>query len=121
MKQCKQAADLKSMLFVQLIGDQPVHALIEELKHEKPFLFEKVLPVLGGFHTACAFLATIYRRFIESGLVDIAISAGIVEADSAEAALKGKRCKRGMRISKLIYEALLRLMIDELNWLMTND
>ena len=99
MKRCKQAADLKSMLFVQLIGDQPVHALIEELKHEKPFLFEKVLPVLGGFHTA----------------------AGIVEADSVEAALKGKRCKRGMRISKLIYEALLPLMIDELNWLMTND
>ena len=93
-------ADLKPMPFVQLFGDQPVYALIEEVKHENSVLYEKILPVLGGFHIACAFLATIYRKFKGSGLEDIAISAGIVEAGSAEAALKDKHYKRGMRIHK---------------------
>ena len=39
MQRCKQAADLKPMPFVQLIGDQPVYALIEEVKHKNPVLF----------------------------------------------------------------------------------
>ena len=50
------------MPFVQLIGDQSAYALIEEVKHENPVIFQKILPVLGDFHTACAFLATIYRN-----------------------------------------------------------
>ena len=66
------------MPFVQLIGDQPVYALIEEVEHGYPVLSEKILPVLGGFYTACTFLARIYRRFKGLGLEDIAISAGIV-------------------------------------------
>ena len=88
------------MPFVQLIGDQPVYALIEEVKHENSVLYEKILPVLGGFHTASALLAKIYRRFKGSRSEDITISAGIVEAGSAEAALIGKHHKRGMRIHK---------------------
>ena len=84
---------------------------MEEVKHANPLLFEKIFPVLGGVHTACT---TIYIRFKGSGLEDIAISAGIVEAGSAEAALKGKHYKRGMRIYKSTYEALQRLMIDQL-------
>ena len=75
------------MPFVQLIGDQPVYFLIEEVKDKNPVLFEKILPVLGEFHIACAFLATIYRRFKGSGLEDIAIFPEIVKAGSAEAAL----------------------------------
>ena len=39
MQRCKQAVDLKPMPFVQLIGDQPVYALIEEVKHKNPVLF----------------------------------------------------------------------------------
>ena len=76
---------------------------------------------MSGFHTVCAFLATIHIRFKGSGLEDIAVSAGIVEAGSAEAALKGKHYKRGMWIHKLIYEALLWLMVDQLKELNPPD
>ena len=34
MQRCKQAAKEKSIPFIQLIGDQPVHALIAEVKNE---------------------------------------------------------------------------------------
>ena len=39
MQRCNQAADLKSMSYVQLNEDQPVYALIEEVKHQKPSSF----------------------------------------------------------------------------------
>ena len=48
------------MPFVQLVGNQPVYALTFEIKTENPVLFEKILPIVGGFHTACAFLSVIY-------------------------------------------------------------
>ena len=45
------AADKKDMAFIQLVGDQPVYALILEIKNEDPTTFRSIMPVLGGFHT----------------------------------------------------------------------
>ena len=113
MVRCQQAAEHKSMPFIQLVGDQPVYALINEVKNENPDKFKVVLPVLGGFHIQCAFMATIHRRFKGSGLEDLAVAAGIVEAGSVEQAMKGKHYKRGMRLYKLTYEALARLLLAD--------
>ena len=60
MQRTADAAEYKSMPFVQLVGDQPVYALILELKHENPEKFKKILPVMGSFHAQNAFMATIY-------------------------------------------------------------
>ena len=113
MQRCKQAAEEKSMPFLQLVGDQPVYALILEVKNENPKDFKNILPILGGFHTQGAFMATIYRRVKGSGLEDLAVAAGIVEAGSVDQALKGKHHKRGMRLHKLTYECLVRLLISQ--------
>ena len=111
MQRCKQAAEEKSMPFIQLIGDQPVYTLIVEVKNENQGDFQNILPVLGGFHTQATFIA-MYRRFKGSGLEDLAVAAGIVEAGSADQALKGKHHKRGMRLHKLMYECLARLLVS---------
>ena len=87
----------------------------------KPSSFWKDFPVLSGFHRACAFLPAIYKRFKGSRLEDIAIYAGILGVGSAGAALKDKHYKRGMRIHKLTYEALLRQMVDQLKELNPPD
>ena len=63
MQRCKEAAEFKSMPFVQLVGDQPVYTLILEIENKNNVLFEKILTVLGGFHSACALICVIYRRF----------------------------------------------------------
>ena len=89
MLRCRKAAEFKSMPFVQIVGDQPVYALILDIKNENPVLFESILPVLGGFHTACAFLSVIYRRFKRSGLEDHVVAAGMIEPGSVDDAIKG--------------------------------
>ena len=60
MVRCEQAVTYKNMPCIQLVGDQPVYALINEVKYENPEKFKHVLPVLGGFHIQCTFMATIY-------------------------------------------------------------
>ena len=112
MCQCAEACQYKSMPFIQLVGDQPVYALIMEVKNENPEKFEKVLPVLGGFHIQTAFLSTIAKRFCGSGLEEWVVAAGIVEAGSVEQATKGKHYKRALCIHKLVYECLVRLLIE---------
>ena len=100
------------MPFIQLVGDQPVYALILEIKNENPEKFQKVLPVLGGFHIQTAFLSTIAKRFREFGLEEWVVAARIVEAGSVDQAIRGKHYKRAFRIHKLTYECLVRLLIE---------
>ena len=111
MERCRSAANFKRMPFIQLVGDQPVYALMVELKSENKDRFCSVLPVLGSFHIQMAFMNTIYKRFADSGLSHVVVAAGLVQAGSVESALKGRHYKRCMRIHKLLYECLARRMI----------
>ena len=112
MIKCQEIADYKSMPFIQLVGDQPVYALITELKNENVERFDKVIPVRGSFHLEMAFMNTIYKRFDGSGLSDMIVAAGIVEQGSVEKALSGGHYKRCMRIHKLVYECFARRLFE---------
>jgi hypothetical protein len=111
MSRCVTAALHKNMPFIQLVGDQPVYAIMFELKAENPEKFRLVLPILGGFHTQCAFLSAINKRFAGSGLEELIVAAGLLESGSVDQALRGKHYNRAMRVHKLVYECLLRLLI----------
>ncbi len=110
MSRCIKAVDAKKMPFIQLVGDQPVFALIVELKFENQEKYSKLIPVLGGFHTQNAFMSTIYKGFKGSGIEDLVVD--LIEAGSAELALRGKHHNRGIRIYKLVHEALIRVLIS---------
>jgi hypothetical protein len=107
------AAKKKLMPFIQLVGDQPVYALIVELKAENPEAFKLILPFLGPFHAHCSFMYAIYKRFSGSGLSDILVAANIIAAGSVDQALHGKHYKRGIRCLRLMHEALTRRIIKK--------
>ena len=75
------------MPFIQLVGDQPVYALIVQLKYENPDKFDLILPFLGPFHTHCSFISAINKRFEVSGLSDILVEADVISEGSVEQAL----------------------------------
>ena len=99
------------MPFLSLVGDQPVYALIVELKNENPTQFDGIFPFLGPFHAHCSFMAAINKRFMESGLSDILVAADVIVEGSVDQALSGRHYKRGIRCLRLMYEALVRLVI----------
>ena len=49
MQRCKQAAEEKSMSFIQLIGDQPVYALVVEVKNENKEISKIYFQFLEAF------------------------------------------------------------------------
>ena len=97
--------------FLQLTDNQPVHALIIQLWNENRKVFEKILPILGPFHTQYSFIAGINKRFFGSGLSEILVLADVIAAKSNESALKGKYFRRAIQGLQLVYEALQRRQI----------
>ncbi len=85
----------KNMPFAFLVGDLPVYTLITLLKAENPEKFHDIVPFLGPFHTQCAMMSAIYKRYKGSELEELLVAGGVVAEGSVEHALKGKHYKRG--------------------------
>ena len=105
------AAGCKSMPCIQLVDDQPVYALIIQLKNENPEKFQLILPFLGPFHAHISFISAINKRFHGSGLSEIVVAADIISDGSVDQALRGKHYNRGIRCLSLMYEVLIRRII----------
>ena len=100
--------------FLQLVGDQPVYALIVQLRNQKRKAFEKILVILRPFHTQCSFIVAISNEssFSGSGLSEILVLADVIAAKSVESALKRKHFRRAVRGLQLVFEALPRRLIQ---------
>ena len=107
------AAEAKSMPFIQLVGDQPVYALMVHLKNENRDKFQLILPVLGPFHAHISFISAINKRFQGSGLSEIVVAADIISEGSVDQALRGKHYNRSIRCLTLMYEVLMRRIIRQ--------
>ena len=59
-------------------------------------------------------MAVLNKRFSGAGLKDVLIQSGVIAEGSVDAALKGKAYNRGVRMYKLFYEALQRLLLDKM-------
>ena len=108
MMRLLQVIGKKNLPFVLLTGDQPVYTLIVQIRNEGNGKFQKIIPILGPFHTQVAFITAISKRFEGSGLSDIFVSAGIIADKSVDQAMRGKHFRRIVRALQLMYEALQR-------------
>ena len=73
--------------------------------------FNKIVSILGPFHTQVAFITAIAKRFEGSGLSDIFVSASIIADKSVDQAMRGKHFRRMVGALQLTYEALQRRII----------
>ena len=101
----------KNIPFVLLTGDQPVYTSIIQLRNENKEKFNKIIPILGPFHTQVAFITAIAKQFEGSGLSDIFVSASIIADKSVDQAMRWKHFRRIVRALQLTYEALQRRII----------
>ena len=59
------------------------------------------------------YMHILYKRFSYAGMKD-ALSSSVVAEGSIKCALRGKSYNRGVRLYKLFYEALVRLILGRL-------
>ena len=67
---------------------------------------------MGMFHMLMTYTQILLKRFDDAGLQDAHIQCAVV--GSVSMAFRGKCYNRGIRLYKLFYEALLRIVINRL-------
>ncbi|CAC5360780.1 unnamed protein product [Mytilus coruscus] len=77
---------------------------------------------MGAFHTACAFIVVIGKRFGDAGLGDLLLESGVIGSGSLTGVFEGKHYNRALRLHKIVFEAFERLRWEAFgSWLNSND
>ena len=97
---------------VACIFNQACYAKAMEVFWKHKAQFEGLVIMMGGFHLLMTMLAIIGSRFADAGLRDVAVQSEIAE-DSVDSVLNGKHYNRAVRLHKIIYEAIARLLVED--------
>lgn len=102
---------LKSIVCV---FDQAIYCKACEIKWREPEKFRNCVLMMGMFHMIMTYMHILSKRFADGGLKDALIQSAVIAEGSVDSALRGKSYNRGVRVYKLFYEALQRLLIEKL-------
>ncbi|KAG1650017.1 hypothetical protein GQR58_028409 [Nymphon striatum] len=106
---------------IAVIMDQALYAKAAEVAWKHKLRFDSLLLMIGNFHIICNMLSIIGKLFRDAGLRDLAVESGVIAEGSIDKVLDGKQYNRGVRLHKLTYEALMRLVWKGfLEWLENN-
>ena len=68
--------------------------------------------MMGGFHLLMMILGVIGARFGDAGLNELAVQSEVIAEGSIDKVLAGKQYNRAVRLHKIVYESLMRLLVD---------
>ena len=96
------------------VFDQAFYAKAMEVYWKHKELFKGIVIIMGGFHLLLMLLGVIGSRFGDAGLREIAVQSDVVAEGSVDKSLNGKQYNRGVHLHKCVYEALMRLLLKEI-------
>jgi hypothetical protein len=103
---------------IPCVFDQALYAKAAEIVWSSGGDFAGLILCMGSFHTICTFLRVLGKRFQDAGLLDLLVETNVVASGSVVAVLEGRQYNRGVRMHKLLFEALMRLVFTHfLVWL----
>ena len=65
-----------------MVFDQALFAKATQVAWKEPHVYDKVVLMMGNFHTICNFMSSIGKMFGEAGLRDIAVESGVIAEGS---------------------------------------
>ena len=86
---------------VIVVFDQAIYAKALEVLWQNLEQFQRLVVRIGSFHTICAFLAAIGKRFGDGGLSDVITESGIVGSGSVAGVLEGRHYNRAVHTHKV--------------------
>ena len=96
-----QMADQLGQQDVIVVFDQAIYAKALEVLWQNQQQFQRLVVRIGSFHTICAFLSAIGKRFGDAGLADILMESGIVGSGCVTGVLEGRHYNRAVRTHKV--------------------
>ena len=114
LTQVKAKAEALGLTCTNLVLDHSIYAkTLEVLQNpNNADLTELINLRMGGFHACGIFLAVIGKRFGLADLHDFIVEACLSGPESVNQILNGKEYNHGIRICKVIFEALQRAKLD---------
>lgn len=103
------------------VFDQALYAKCAEMKWQHLKEFESIVIMMGGFHLLQVLFNVIGIRFGDAGIRDLAILSKVVAQGSIESVVSGKNYNRAVRFYKVLYDALMRLLMDQFHSTMTEE
>jgi len=70
--------------------------------------YDKIVPILGGFHALLVYLKIMYKKYGFLGFQDWWVDAGSIAEGSVTQAIQGKHYARGIRLHKQSFCAFIR-------------
>lgn len=67
---------------------------------------------VGGFHLLCSYMGILRKSIKGSGSEEIIIESAICASGSKQEVMHGKHYNRALRVNKLVFEALERLLLQ---------
>ena len=107
-------ADALQNQYGMVIVDQALFCKAMELKWTVPEFRRRLIFRLGGFHTDTTYQNTIGDHMHDSGLKEMWVKAKVIGPLKADKVLQGKSYKAAMRMHKLTYQALWRLLVPHM-------
>ncbi|CAB3994854.1 Hypothetical predicted protein [Paramuricea clavata] len=98
---------------VACVFDQAFYAKAMEVLWKQKEQFEGLFLMMGGFHLLMTLLAIIGDRFGDAGLRNVAVHSEVIAEGSIDSVLNGKHYNRGVRLHKIMYEAMTKLLLDD--------
>ena len=111
VKRCMAISSHFGQEHTVLTVDQALFCKLMELKWSVEEYQDKLIPRLGGLHTAMNFLKAIGDHMAGSGLAEVWLEAGLLGEGAVQLVLSGKAYNKAMRAHKLTLQALWRLLL----------
>ena len=96
------------------VFDQAIYSKAIEIKWKEKKKFNNVVLMMGMFHMLMMYMHILSKRFSDAGLRDILIQSGTIAEGSVDKALCGKMYNRGVRVYKMVYEAIVRKVFESM-------
>ena len=94
------------------VFNQAIYSKACEIKWREPEKFKCCMLMMGIFHLLMVDMSILNNRFANVGLRDTLVQSSIIAESSVAASLCGKSYNRGVRLYKVFYEALNRLLLS---------
>lgn len=91
----------RSLQMADQLGQHAIYAKALEVLWQNKNQFQRLVVRIGSFHTICAFLAAIGKRFGDAGLADVLVESGIVGSGSVAGVIEGRHYNRAVRTHKV--------------------
>lgn len=103
-----QIADDLEIEYLFAHADEAINSKKLMISWENQDKYDKIIPLIGGFHTIIVNLKILFKKYGCLGLSDWWVDAGAIADGSAAQAIEGRHYARSVRLHKQSFKALIR-------------